>query len=100
MSEVGSLSTLVEALRLHPRLGTQIAHVERLPGGEARFGELDPPLPMRLNWALAAAGAGRLWSHQVEGIAALRAGENVLVTTPTASGKSLVFHLPVLAEAA
>ena len=100
MSEVGSLSTLVEALRCHPRLGAQIAHVERLPGVEARYGELDPPLPMRLGWALAAGGAERLWSHQVEGIAALRAGENVLVTTPTASGKSLVFHLPVLAEAA
>ncbi|KAB2957609.1 MAG: DEAD/DEAH box helicase, partial [Thermoanaerobaculia bacterium] len=49
--------------------------------------------------ALAASGAGRLWSHQAEALSAARAGENVLVTTATASGKSLVFQLPVLEEA-
>ncbi len=42
----------------------------------------------------------RLWRHQAEGIAAVRRGENVLVTTPTASGKSLIFQVPALEEAA
>src|SRR5581483_4429136 len=89
-----------EALRRHPRLGRELAHVERLPAEAPRFGELEPPLPAALRDALAASGAGRLWSHQVDGLAALRRGEDVLVTTPTASGKSLVFQLPVLEEAA
>src|SRR6185436_3267610 len=91
---------VVEALRRHPRLGGQIVHVERLPGVPAAFGGIDPPLPAGLAAALAGGGAERLWSHQTEGIAALHRGEHVLVTTPTASGKSLVFHLPVLVEAA
>ncbi len=41
----------------------------------------------------------RLWSHQAEGIAAVRRGEDVLITTPTASGKSLIFQVPPLEEA-
>jgi DEAD/DEAH box helicase domain-containing protein len=99
-SEPSAVSTVLEALRRHPRLGPQIAHVATLPGQEAAFADLEPPLPAGLARALEAAGAPRLWRHQAEGLQALRAGENVLVTTPTASGKSLVFHLPVLEEAA
>jgi DEAD/DEAH box helicase domain-containing protein len=40
-----------------------------------------------------------LTDHQVEALAAARAGRDVLITTATASGKSLVFQLPVLEEA-
>ena len=100
MSEASGLSAVLEALRAHPRLGRQIVHVERLQGESACFGELAPPLSPALASALAEIGAPRLWHHQAEGLSALRRGENVLVTTPTASGKSLVFHLPVLEEAA
>ncbi|HEV8631324.1 MAG TPA: DEAD/DEAH box helicase [Thermoanaerobaculia bacterium] len=96
--EASSPAAVVEALRRHPRLAPQLAHVLRLPSQPAAFGDLE--LPPALAAALAAAGAPRLWSHQATGLAALRRGEHVLVTTPTASGKSLVFHLPVLAEAA
>src|SRR5690242_10359210 len=99
MSDERGLSDLIEVLRRHPRLGPQIAHVERLPGTAAAFADLDPPLPPPLAFALAAAGAERLWVHQVEGLTALRRRAHVLLTTPTASGKSLVFHLPVLLEA-
>jgi DEAD/DEAH box helicase domain-containing protein len=37
-----------------------------------------------------------LYRHQVEALDALRAGEDVAIVTPTASGKSLCYHLPVL----
>ncbi len=90
---------LVEALRTHSRLGPQILHSAYLEGQEARFGELSPPLPAALAQALARQGVSRLWRHQAEGLAAARRGEDVLVTTPTASGKSLIFQLPVLEEA-
>jgi DEAD/DEAH box helicase domain-containing protein len=82
------------------RLASQVAHRAFLPGQGALFLEPEPPLPGVLAQALAVAGVPRLWSHQVEGLAAARRGENVLVTTPTASGKSLIFQLPVLEEAA
>lgn len=95
-----TLGGLVEDLRQDPRLGPQIVHAAFLPPRPARFGELDPPLPAPLAAALARGGVARLWSHQAEGIAAVRRRQDVLITTPTASGKSLVFQLPALEAAA
>ena len=40
----------------------------------------------------------RLYAHQVEMFEKVRAGENVVITTSTASGKTLAFLLPVLQE--
>jgi DEAD/DEAH box helicase domain-containing protein len=54
----------------------------------------EPPLPEPLQSRLAAMGAGELWRHQAEALAASRAGRNVIVSTGTASGKSLCFNLP------
>jgi DEAD/DEAH box helicase domain-containing protein len=49
-----------------------------------------------LRHALRARGITHLYSHQAEAVRAARAGRHVVVATPTASGKSLCFHLPVL----
>ena len=84
---------------LRERLGDRLVAERRLPPEPARPVDLLPPPHPSLSTALAAQGIERLWSHQVEAIAAARAGRNVLVTTATASGKSLVFQLPVLEEA-
>jgi DEAD/DEAH box helicase domain-containing protein len=93
------VASLVEELGRDARLGPQIVHDAYLPAQPPVHGDLDPPLAPPLAAALARRGVERLWSHQAAGIAAVRRREDVLVTTPTASGKSLVFQLPVLAEA-
>lgn len=93
------VAQLVEAFERDRSLGPQLVKALYLPPTEEVFGEPDPPLSEPVIRALAATGAERLWRHQAEGLNALGRGENVLVTTPTASGKSLVFHLPVLEEA-
>src|SRR6185436_5296496 len=58
------------------------------------------PIPESIGPALRAALAGRgireLYSHQLEALEAALARRHVVVATPTASGKSLCFHLPVL----
>ena len=51
--------------------------------------------PPRAREALAAAGIDRLWSHQADALESARRGHTI-VTTGTASGKSLAFNLPVL----
>lgn len=95
----GDLSAFVEGVRRHRKLGDELVHTAHLPPSPERFGELDPPLPPPLAAALEEAGLGRLWSHQAAALATARARRDVLVTTPTASGKSLVFQVPVLEEA-
>lgn len=97
---ISDLGPLLEDLRGDEKLGKQILYSTHLPGSETAYGELDPPLPEPIARALGQGGVSRLWRHQAEGIAAVRRGENVLVTTPTASGKSLIFQVPALEEAA
>ncbi len=96
---VEGAATVVESLQSDSELGPQLAHSLYLPPATPAYGELDPPLPEPIAEGLARRGVERLWTHQVAGLEAARAGRNVLVTTPTASGKSLVFQLPVLEHA-
>lgn len=97
-----SVPGLVERLREDERLGPEVVYAAALPAEPARTVELDAlaePLPEAVVAALREGGVPRLFSHQAEGLDAVRRGEDVLVTTPTASGKSLVFHVPPLEEA-
>ncbi|HEX4959186.1 MAG TPA: DEAD/DEAH box helicase, partial [Thermoanaerobaculia bacterium] len=93
------LAPLVDDLRGEKKLAAELLYSTYLAGNEEVYGELDPPLAAPIARALGQGGVPRLWSHQAEGIAAVRRGENVLVTTPTASGKSLIFQVPPLEAA-
>jgi len=62
----------------------------------ARWTPLPDDLDPRLRDALARQGVVELYAHQAETWRAVRAGEHVIVTTGTASGKTLAFNLPVL----
>jgi DEAD/DEAH box helicase domain-containing protein len=63
---------------------------------DGRFAAVPDDLAPGLSAALAARGVKELYSHQREAIDAARTGRHVVVATPTASGKSLCFHVPVL----
>jgi len=55
-----------------------------------------PKLDEKLIKALEKQGIQRLYSHQVEAIKMIQEGKNVVLATPTASGKSLCYNIPVL----
>jgi DEAD/DEAH box helicase domain-containing protein len=59
-------------------------------------GVLRPRLPAPLARALLGQGVQQLYAHQVATVEAIRAGHNVVLASPTASGKSLAFALPTL----
>ncbi len=73
---------------------------EKLKPKEGRFAELPADLPASVADALRTRGISRLYSHQAEALAHARAGRNLVIATPTASGKSLCFNLPVLDQLA
>ena len=85
---------LIASLGKDPRQSLRVAHVRVIPAQEARYGIPGRPLPASLDRYLARKGI-RLYTHQVEALEALRAGENLIITTPTASGKTLAFNLPI-----
>jgi DEAD/DEAH box helicase domain-containing protein len=67
-----------------------------VPATEARFVPLPADLRPELARALAARGVERLYSHQADSYHAVRSGRHLVVVTPTASGKTLCYNLPVL----
>src|SRR5438445_1567803 len=76
--------------------GEEIAYLGTEPAREARLAPLPDELHPRVRDALAAQGIDHLYTHQREAWDAAARGEHVVVTTGTASGKTLAFNLPVL----
>jgi DEAD/DEAH box helicase domain-containing protein len=72
--------------------------VASLPPREANLVKL-PDLHPELAEALHKMGASRLYSHQLEAYERVRVGENVVVATATASGKSLCYKIPAFQNA-
>src|ERR1043166_8524896 len=73
-----------------------LAADREIPGSEGRTAEVPGGPAPGLLTPLPGRGIERLYAHQAQAIAAATAGRHVVVATPTASGKSLCFHLPVL----
>ncbi|MBW7996492.1 MAG: DEAD/DEAH box helicase, partial [Candidatus Glassbacteria bacterium] len=90
------VTALVQWLKQQDRYSESLVHHRLLPAADPLYGELVPPLPEILAHALEQTGVTRLYSHQAEAVDAVRCGENVVVSTPTASGKTLIYNLPVL----
>jgi DEAD/DEAH box helicase domain-containing protein len=88
----------VDVLRWEGLLeGEEVAYLGTEPEREARFADLPVELDPRVREAI---GVPRLYAHQREVWDAAARGEHVVVTTGTASGKTLAFNLPVLDELA
>ncbi|MGH3020588.1 MAG: DEAD/DEAH box helicase [Gaiellaceae bacterium] len=75
--------------------GEELAYQTEIPGREARSAPL-PELHPGLEAALRERGVESLYSQQAEALAVARRGESFVVSTGTASGKTLAFNLPVL----
>ncbi|MGQ9491312.1 MAG: DEAD/DEAH box helicase [Anaerolineae bacterium] len=89
-------TAFLDALRRERGYAGQLAYVQTLPARLPRYGLLRERLSPPVQRALAATGAERLYTHQAEAINAALAGQNVVVATSTASGKTLCFNVPVL----
>jgi DEAD/DEAH box helicase domain-containing protein len=74
----------------------EAAHVRREPPRDARSAPFPDDLDERVRDRLVAGGLDDLYTHQREAWDAAARGEHLIVTTGTASGKSLAFNLPVL----
>ncbi|WP_434031889.1 DEAD/DEAH box helicase [[Pseudomonas] boreopolis] len=85
--------------RLERRYRDRITGSFTIPGREGRYAPIPDDVPAALKAALRARGIERLYSHQAEAWEATQRGEHVAIVTPTASGKSLCYTLPVVSAA-
>ncbi len=89
-------ATVMARLLEEPSLARGVVHHAVIPPREAAYADMPGWLDPRIVGGLAGRGIQRLYTHQAEAIEAVHRGEDVVVVTPTASGKSLCYALPAL----
>ena len=93
-----SLLSVLKALEIQRTLGTEpvLTALRHFPARPAQYADFPSDLDPRLRAVLEARGLERLYTHQRAAFDAAAAGRDTVVVTPTASGKTLCYNLPVL----
>jgi DEAD/DEAH box helicase domain-containing protein len=91
-----NLIQLLERFKLDDALQENITCWRTIPAKEAVYSSIPVGLDSRLTDALAKKGIHKLYSHQSTAIEAVLGGEDIVVVTPTASGKTMCYNMPVV----
>lgn len=95
-SAARGLSAVLDAWRSDPGLSRNVRLHHIVPPREGTYAALPDALHPLVRNALVRRGIDRLYAHQARAFELARSGRSLVVATPTASGKSLCYHLPVL----
>ncbi|WP_019534137.1 DEAD/DEAH box helicase [Paenibacillus ginsengihumi] len=87
-----SLAQFIEELKGHEH----IVHWHEVEPREARLRPMPDSVDGRIQAALSKRGIKQLYTHQYSAYETVRKGEHIVAVTPTASGKTLCYNLPVL----
>ena len=96
LGHVSALGSVLEEFRSDHSFMRNIAHWEVVPARPGNVAPFPDDVDDRLRRILCARGINRLYGHQVDAYRHVRAGHNVVLVTPTASGKTLAYNLPIL----
>ncbi len=88
----------IQDFKRSERFADQIVHHEILPAREAAFKTVSRPWPHPILRFLNTLSLNNLYVHQAEALDAIRLGRHTVLASPTASGKTLVYTLPVLEQ--
>jgi DEAD/DEAH box helicase domain-containing protein len=91
-----SPDAVLAALLEEPSIARGVVHHEVIPPRPAEHADFPAWVDPRIVAGLATRGIERPYTHQAEAIEAAHAGEDLVVVTPTASGKSLCYTIPIL----
>lgn len=86
----------LKRLEKNRRFWENVCAVKDLPPQEARYVDFPGWVDVKIKQILKSRGIERLYAHQGQALEAIRAGKHLCLSTPTASGKSLCYHIPVL----
>jgi DEAD/DEAH box helicase domain-containing protein len=91
-----TLEQILSSLRSSPATARHLTSWREIPAQPARFAPIPAGVNPRLAAALRGAGVESLYTHQAEAFEVAESGKHFVVVTPTASGKTLCYNLPVL----
>jgi len=92
------INSLLDFWKRDPDTAPNLCAWRTLPPRPAQTHPFPTDLPAPVSQTLIAAGIHSLYSHQLTAWTHSRAGENIILSTGTASGKTLAYNLPVIAE--
>ncbi len=95
-SAVARVHEVLERFASRDHSGEILTTVRHFPAREVQWADFPAWVHADLAEAYAAKGIRRLYTHQAAAVEAVHAGKNVVIVTPTASGKTLCYNLPVL----
>lgn len=90
------MAHVLERLRQDERFARNIVHWKTIEPREAQTVPFPPDLDGRIRETLAKRGISSLYTHQETAFRHVRDGKHIVAVTPTASGKSMCYHLPVM----
>ncbi len=93
---VADITEYLSSLKGSAKFGPQVVFQKKSLKVRAKYAENPPELNKPLLDILKQSGISKLYTHQQHAIDAIKKGRNVIVATPTASGKSMIYNLPVL----
>jgi DEAD/DEAH box helicase domain-containing protein len=92
----GQIRHVVDELTARDRNGELVTAFHHIPAREAQWEAMPEWVRPELAVAYRSKGVQQLYSHQGRAISVVHDGRNTVVVTPTASGKTLCYNLPVL----
>ncbi|MGI6174072.1 MAG: DEAD/DEAH box helicase [Christensenellales bacterium] len=93
-----NLSQIVSSLKSDAEFRKNVTVWREIPAREAKYAEIPEYIDARIRGVLQKRGIYRLYSHQRQALDAAHRGQDLVVVTPTASGKTMCYNLPVLTE--
>lgn len=91
-----NLEQILDQIKSSDRIGGNITKWVEIPAGEACYEDFPSSIDDRIKNTLRQRGIYKLYSHQASAIREIEKGNSVVVVTPTASGKSMCYNIPVL----
>ena len=89
---------LLDYLKHNPDFASNVTHWQVMPARPAKYADYPEGFDPALRAVLESRGVKRLYSHQRRALDLAQAGKDFVVITPTASGKTMCYNLPVLSE--
>jgi len=89
------VESVLEKIEKNPRFMSNVTFRHTIPAQEGVYEPIPPFLPDKLQELLMQKGITKLYSHQAAALNGVREGRDIVVVTPTASGKTLCYNLPV-----